>query len=90
MKSVNAVVRSLLAQRLGRGAPTIRSAQDLAGDLDFAPLELVLIALDVEKITDVRIPVEGLASVRTVGELLSFFSRTVVRERSARSRRDRS
>ena len=90
MKSVDDVVCCLLAQRLGRGALTIDSTRDLESDLDLAPLELVLVALDVEKITDVQIPVEGLASVRTLGELLSFFSRTVVRERRARSGSERS
>jgi acyl carrier protein len=83
MKSINAVVRESLARHLDRDESTIRPSQRLDEDLDLTPLELVLVALDVEEIEDVTIPLEQLEAARTVGELLRFFARAVARARHA-------
>ena len=74
MKSLTRIIRVVLAERLDRDVSKIHSWQQLGSDLDITPLELVLVALDIEEIADLRVPIEELASVRTVGELLSFFS----------------
>jgi hypothetical protein len=81
MKSTNAVVRGVLARHLNREVSSIYSWQHLERDLDLTPLELVLVALEVEELESVPIPVEELAATQTVGDLLSFFSLTVAREK---------
>jgi acyl carrier protein len=81
MKSMNRVVCGILAHRLDRDRASIHPWQNLALDLDVSPLELVQIALEVEELENVIIPTEELARVETVGELVSFLSRSVVREK---------
>jgi acyl carrier protein len=81
MKSINAIVREALAHHLDRDASTIHPSQRLEEDLDLTPLELVLIALDMEELEDVALPFEQLATLRTVGDLFSFFARAVARVR---------
>jgi acyl carrier protein len=85
MKSINAVVRESLARHLDRDASTIHASQLLEEDLDLTPLELVLVALDVEEVEDVTLPFEQLATARTVGELLAFFARAVARAKRGRA-----
>jgi acyl carrier protein len=84
---IAAIVRESLARHQDRDRSTIHPWQRLEEDLDLTPLELVLLALDVEEIEDVTLPLEQLATVRTVGDLLSFFARTVARDKRARRAR---
>jgi hypothetical protein len=74
-------VRNTLARHAGCPASALHPGQRLEDDLDLTPLELVLIALEVEEAVGVGIAVEGLASVVTVGELMGFFRRAVSRAR---------
>lgn len=84
MHNVNEVVRGLLAHHLNRHPSSILASQHLGRDLDVTPLELVLIALDLEDIAGVAVPVEQLGQVDTVGELMSFLEATVTHQRRAR------
>ena len=74
-------VRSTLARRAGCPTSALHPGHRLEDDLDLTPLELVLIALEIEEAVGVAIAVEGLASVETVGELMSYFSRALSRAR---------
>ena len=80
------VVRSSLAHHLDRAASSIHGWQRLDRDLELQPLTLVLVALDVEEIEDVLLPVEQLSALETVGELVALVSRTVARGRRGRAR----
>jgi hypothetical protein len=83
MKSARSLFH-VLAHRLGRPASTIHPWHQLERDLDMTPLELVLVALEMEGIEDVDIDVRGLDRVRTVDDLSTFFIREVARARHAR------
>jgi acyl carrier protein len=72
MKILNAVVRASLATHLDRDPATLHPWLRLEEDLDLTPLKLVLVALDVEDLEDVNLPLERLATLRTVGDLLAF------------------
>jgi acyl carrier protein len=85
MTTMPSVLR-VLARRLGRPACTIHLQQDLVRDLDVSPVDLVLVALDIENAEDVDIDVERLEDVRTVAELSSFFAKEVARARARRAR----
>jgi len=83
MRSVRSVVLYVLAHHLGCPVAKIHPWQDLERDLDLTPLELVLVALDIEGIEDVDLHVEGLDRIRTVADLGSFFVREVEHARRA-------
>jgi hypothetical protein len=63
---------------------TIHPWHELERDLDMTPLEVVLLALEVEGIEEVDIDLTGLEIVRTVGELSAFLARQVARARRSR------
>jgi acyl carrier protein len=81
MKSTGGVVRQLLARRIDcDSSSAIPLSLHLERDLHLSPLELVLVALDIEAATEISLPVEELADVQTVGQFLSFVSRAIGRE----------
>jgi len=80
MPSTDAIVRAVLAHHLERDAGTMYPWLDLQDDLDMTPLELVLVALEIEEIEHTQIPFDELAGAHTVGDLLAFFSRELERE----------
>ena len=71
------LVRRTLARYAGRPENALHPRLRLEADLDLTPLELVLLAVDIEEAVGVEIPVEGLASVETVGDLMRFFRRAL-------------
>ncbi len=75
MRTIDQVVRRVLAHHTGRDVATIRPWQQLEEDLDLTPLEIVLVALEIEDALEVEIQAEELAGIATVGELASFVSR---------------
>jgi hypothetical protein len=81
MRSLRHIVLQVLALHTRRHASTIHPWQELAGDLDLTPLELVLVALEIEGIEDVDIEIAGLEQARTVEDVLSFFEKEVARAR---------
>jgi hypothetical protein len=83
MNPMLSTVRRALARHLNRAPSTIHGWQRLDQDLDITPLEVVLVALDVEELEDVIIPVEELAAVATVSELFALLTAIVERERMA-------
>jgi hypothetical protein len=84
MRSLRHIVVQVLALHTRRHASAIFPWQELEGDLDMTPLEVVLVALEIEDIEDVDLDVTGLDDVRTVGEAIAFFEREVPRARQAR------
>ncbi len=88
MQSPRGTVLSVLARHSGRPATTIHPWQELERDLEMTPLELVLVAVEVETIEDACIDVSGLERVTTVGELVGFFTREIARARVAQAERD--
>jgi hypothetical protein len=85
MQSPRGAVLTVLGHHLGRPTSTIHPWQDLEHDLEMTPLEVVLMALEVEGIEDADLDVTGLERVHTVGELVSFFTREIARARLARA-----
>jgi len=84
MRSLRHVVLQVLALHSRRHASSIHPWHHLEADLDMTPLEVVLVALEVEGIEDVDLDVAGLDCVRTVAEMIAFFEREVRRARSER------
>jgi hypothetical protein len=84
MRSLRHIVRQVIAIHTRRAASGVRPWQELETDLDLTPLELVLVALEVEGILDVDLDVGGLDEARTVGDVIAFFEREVPRARRAR------
>jgi hypothetical protein len=70
-------VRNTIARHTGRPASALHPCDSLEHDLDLTPLELVLIAIEIEEVAEIDIPVEGLASVETLSQLMRFFSRAL-------------
>jgi hypothetical protein len=75
MMSADTVVTELLARYSHREAKGILPSFHLERDLHLHPLELALVAVEFEEATNLEVPVPEIATMSTVGELLSFFSR---------------
>jgi hypothetical protein len=84
MDLLQSPVLDVLAHHLGRPAATIHSWQDLERDLDMSPLEVALMAVEIERMEAVELDVKGLPEARTVGDLVTLFAREVDRARDAR------
>jgi acyl carrier protein len=80
MPSTEAIVRAVLAHHLELDARKMYPWLRLEDDLDMTPLELVLVALEIEEIEHTQVPIDELAGAHTVGDLLAFFSRELDRE----------
>jgi len=76
-KSLRHTTSALLARRAGRAVADLRSWHHLERDLDITPLDLVLIAVELEEIEDLELQVDGLELAVTVGDALGFFSRSI-------------
>jgi len=81
MTSLSSVVRGLLARHLDRDPSTLHAWHSIERDLDLTPLELVLVAVEIEALEDVELDVEGLSTVERVSDLYAFFRRAVGRAR---------
>jgi acyl carrier protein len=66
------LVRRTLTRHVG-GVTALKPTLRLEEDLDLTPLELILLAVEIEEALAIEIPVEGLAMVETVAELTRFF-----------------
>jgi acyl carrier protein len=71
---MRAIVLETIARHLGCSPVGLREDLHLERDLELTPLELVLIACELEEACGRQIPVEGLEDVETVGELTAFFT----------------
>ncbi len=78
-------IRAILARRAGCLASALHPGHRLEDDLDLGPLELALIAREIEEDVGVVIPLGGLHLVETVGELMAYFSRALSRRRRSGS-----
>jgi len=85
MKSTNAVVRDVLARHLNRAVSEVLPEDHLERDLDMSPLDLTLVAHELEEIEEVSLPLDHLASLRTVADLRAWVSRAVAREHRPRA-----
>jgi hypothetical protein len=86
MSSVSFVVRGLLARHLDRAPSTVHAWHSLERDLDITPLELVLVAVEIEALEGVELDVEGLSAAQTVSDLYAYFRRAMGRARRERGR----
>jgi acyl carrier protein len=82
MKSVAALVRATLAHHLDCDPGKIHPWLHLEADLDLTPLELIVIALEIEELEEIAIPVEALDDVTTVGDFVGFMSHAVAHQRA--------
>ncbi len=81
VSSVTLVMRGLLARHLGRSPESIHARHSLEDDLDLTPLELVLVAGELEEIEGVELDVTGLSTVQRVSDLYAYVRRAVGRAR---------
>lgn len=81
MRTDMQLVRATLARHAGCPSSELHPGHRLEDDLDLTPLELVLIAVEIEQEIGVTIPAHGLSSVQTVGELMGYVSRALSRAR---------
>ena len=63
------VVKEVLVRHLLRPTDAISATDHLERDLGVLPLDLVMISLALEELIRIRIPADGLASIRTVEDL---------------------
>ena len=77
MNPVEIALREILARHTHREPSAILPGLHLERDLHLRPLELVLVALDVEEMAGIEVPLRELASKSSVGELFTFLSNLV-------------
>jgi acyl carrier protein len=85
MKTTNAIVLDALAHQLDREPSTIQAWQHLELDLYMSGNDLLRVVREVAEVEDVELPVHDLTAMATVGDLLTFVSRTVARRKTAHS-----
>jgi hypothetical protein len=78
---IHSIASDVLARHIRRDIRTVRMWHSLDRDLDLTPLELVLVALEIEESGHVHVSVEELATVETVGDLFMCLSKAVVYSR---------
>jgi acyl carrier protein len=76
--SLEGIVRRAVAQHLGVDSSEIQSTHHFQRDLAFQPLDVVLIAIRLEEIEDVELPIDRLDSIETVGELTRLLRLTLL------------
>jgi acyl carrier protein len=74
-------VRRAVAQHMGLDSSEVRAAHRLSRDLALQPLDVVLIAIRMEEVEQVELPIDRLDSVETVGDLTSLVQRALVAAR---------
>ncbi len=75
MKSIYGVVRGVLARHLSCHEDELRPWQELDRHLDLTPLELALIAVEIEEAADVELALEEIGPAATIGDLLRLAAR---------------
>jgi acyl carrier protein len=89
------IVRRAVAEHLDVEPGGIQAAHRFARDLELHPLDVVLIALRLEEVEGVELPIDRLDSVETVAELTKLLRRVLagtrhqVRSPTVRHRRER-
>ena len=76
--ALEALVVGALAARLHRPVAGLSLLDRLERDLHVPPLTLVLLGLDLEDLTGVRLPFEDLIRIATVGDLVVFLRECIV------------
>ncbi len=76
--SLTDIVRCAVARHLDVEPADVRSWHRFERDLGLNPLDVTLIALDLEEIEDIELPIDRLHELRTVAELTAL-ARAVVR-----------
>jgi acyl carrier protein len=70
--SIHSVALRALARHAGCDTDTIRTWHSLDSDLHLTPLELVIIALEIQDAAHVELPLDELATIETVGEFFAM------------------
>jgi acyl carrier protein len=81
------LIRRTIIRHTGLPASGLHARLRLDADLDLTPLELVLIALEIEEAVGMAISVDGLESVDTVADLMRYFRRALSAARHSGSLR---
>jgi acyl carrier protein len=84
MKDTTSLVRGVLARHTGRTRAAVRLSHHLEQDLDLSPLEVVLIAEEIEDVIEVILSVDELESAVTVRDLLTVVTRAIAGEHHRR------
>jgi acyl carrier protein len=85
VKSVHAITHEVLAHHVDHDPDSIRMWHSLRRDLDLTPLEIVLVVLEVEDKARVRVTIDELAEIQTVGDLYMCLSKAASRQRGMRA-----
>lgn len=80
MLSIQSVARGILALHASRSHRDIRAWHSLADDLQLSRGELILVALEVERLAGVELPTNELFAAETVGDFFVFLSRSLAYE----------
>ena len=83
--SIHSIALSALARHTRRDIGTVRTWHSLKGDLHLTPLELVIIALEIQDAAGVEVSPEELATLETVGDFFMCLSRTSAYSHDARA-----
>jgi hypothetical protein len=81
MTTTGDTVFALLAHHSRCGEADVHVWQRLDSDLHLTPLDLALIACEVEDAEGVEVAIDDLATLETVGEFVSSLQRVVARAR---------
>jgi hypothetical protein len=80
MPSIQSIARGILALHASRARRDIRAWHSLAGDLCLSRGELALVALEVERLAGVPLPLKELFATETVGDFFVFLARSLAYE----------
>jgi acyl carrier protein len=83
--SIHSVALGALARHIRRDIGTVRTWHSLDGDLHLTPLELVIIALEIQDAAGVEVSLDELASLETVGDFFMCLSKTSAYSHDARA-----
>jgi acyl carrier protein len=83
--SIHSVALGALARHIRRDIGTVRTWHFLDGDLHLTPLELVIIALEIQDAAGVEVSLDELATLETVGDFFMCLSRTFAYSHGARA-----
>jgi acyl carrier protein len=73
--SIQSLVQRVLARHVRPDITPVQAWHSLKDDLHLTPLELVVVALEIEEAGQVDVSVEELATADTVGDLVRWFSK---------------
>ncbi len=83
--SIHSVAHNVLARHVRHDIRSIRMWHSLDRDLHLTPLDLVIVALEVEEAGHVDVSLDDLARIETVGDFFMCLSKAAFSNREARA-----